>query len=200
MIPLDGIYALLPSGVRRNLLLKPEEVYRISTEFGVSYRAVVVQLLAQGIITFRHAEALKKASPLAVKKVIGMGWEPLSARINVWAFGRSESGRVVLVDRGDEIHVYLPVDSVETIEWEDKVHTDLLERRGSSLVCSEAGKPFQQIVWRAVDTGVAELCYTRGKSQEQGHFELTVRVLKDLRPEKEGLYGINEEVLSGVAA
>src|SRR6185503_4727649 len=91
LIPLDGVYAKLPSAGKagRSWQLSPEAVYTMSAEFGVSYRAVIVQLATLNVITWRDADVLKRLSPLGIKRILGSGWEPGNPRITVWRFDMS---------------------------------------------------------------------------------------------------------------
>lgn len=203
MIPLDGVHARLPASWRpgQRWMPSPAELYSMSADFGVSYRALVVQLAALEIISWRQAEAFKTLSPLQIKRDLGGGWEPANTRLTVWRFGPNDNGRHITVDLGDELHLYLPAGTTPGDHWKlvDAGHQlDSLEILDDCLLSSQSivAEDYQHIVLRAV-TAAAEvpLVFNREGVLFPETFSLGLTVLPDDRPKEEGFHCLQQERL-----
>lgn len=203
MIPLDGVHAKLPASWRpgRRWMPNPEALYAMAAEFGVSYRALVVQLAALEIISWRQAEEFRDVSPLRIKRDLASGQEPANTRVTVWRFGRDDNGRRVTTDIGDEIHLYLPAGTTQKDRWKlvDVGDLDAIEILGDSLLSTRSivTEDSQHIAFRAVAATTVGLALNRECTLIPESFSLALTVLPDERPEGEGLHRLQQRQLIG---
>lgn len=94
----------------------PLDVYSLSVEMGVSYKAMVSQLTALSIIDQMTGRSLKEASPLALKTEL-LGRPPENAGAGVWHLSLDDSDRRVEADPGDEIVLRLPETPTSGYRW-----------------------------------------------------------------------------------
>lgn len=97
--------------------LSSVDVYRISAELGVSYRAAVIQLRSLRKISQRTADALYGRSPLEIKQKLLGGRRPDNVHASVWRLTPVDNGRSIVVDVGDELDVALPEARTAGYEW-----------------------------------------------------------------------------------
>lgn len=90
-----------------NLPLTPRQVYQLSLELGVSYRAVVTQLVGQHKLAPGHGRRLLRQSPIDVKTRLA-GARPAHPWADVWLLDESQEGRRFSPRLRDEVHVMLP--------------------------------------------------------------------------------------------
>jgi Zn-dependent peptidase ImmA (M78 family)/predicted secreted protein len=110
LMPLPLVNHLLKQmGMAQRLdSLTPQDVYLLSLELGVSYRATITQLVNLKKISWDAAAKLRKLAPKAIKTEIGFGVVPQNARADLWPLDSHDSGRIVYPRIGDEIRVTLP--------------------------------------------------------------------------------------------
>jgi len=104
-------------GITQKDLLLPRNVYSLSLWFGVSYRAMVRQLVAIKQLQPSAAAALLSTQPKEIKRaVLGHGaledWHA-----DVWPLTTRESGEVVHARVGDELSITLPSHSAGGYLW-----------------------------------------------------------------------------------
>jgi predicted secreted protein/Zn-dependent peptidase ImmA (M78 family) len=109
LMPLQLVnYTLRTMGLSgSNLQLTAPQVYQISLELGVSYRAAVTQLAGQHKLAPATAEQLRQQSPLDVKTGLA-GVRPADPWADVWLLDESQEGRRFSPRLRDEVHVMLP--------------------------------------------------------------------------------------------
>ena len=95
----------LPSQQR---LLEPHQVYLLSLYLGVSYRALIYQLVALRKIGWPTAKRLAKYQPRQIKQLIGRGLGPLDSFADVWPLSQEDGGRHLRARVNDEVSVALP--------------------------------------------------------------------------------------------
>ena len=105
-------------GLAQRDLRSPRNVYSLSLWFGVSYRAMVRQLIAIKQLQPSAAAALLSTQPKTIKQaVLGEGalddWHA-----DVWPLTTRESGEVVHARVGDELSITLPNHSAGGYLWE----------------------------------------------------------------------------------
>jgi Zn-dependent peptidase ImmA (M78 family)/predicted secreted protein len=92
--------------VGRQVTLTGRQVYQLSLELGVSYGAVVTQLVLQHKLAPDLGARLRKESPLDVKTGLA-GVRPADSRADVWLLDESQEGRRFSPRLRDEVHVML---------------------------------------------------------------------------------------------
>jgi Zn-dependent peptidase ImmA (M78 family)/predicted secreted protein len=90
-----------------NLPLTPRQVYQLSLELGVSYRAAVTQLTGQHKLAPEHGRSLLRQSPIDVKTGLA-GVRPAHPWADVWLLDEPQEGRRFSPRLRDEVHVMLP--------------------------------------------------------------------------------------------
>ncbi len=93
------------------------DIYLLSVELGVSYKAAVTQLRALNKIPYADAVQLGKASPLALKKRVLGGRRPDNPRAAVWQLNLADNHRCIELDPADEIDIALPEIRSTGYEW-----------------------------------------------------------------------------------
>jgi Zn-dependent peptidase ImmA (M78 family) len=171
--------------------LRPQDAYRLSVEFGVSFRAVLIQLNALGKLGRAAMNQWSRLSPLDIKIELGEGHRPGNARAAVWRLGLDDNGRRITADIGDEFVAVLPETRSSGFEWGVPEAT----RRAFALVRDEflpsrqpsdateriyGGRGGRLVVMKAVESGFWPL--ELGLSQpwaggeEAARFAMTVTV------------------------
>jgi predicted secreted protein len=87
--------------------MTPSQIYQLALELGVSYTAVVTQLVCQHKLSIDAGRRLRKLSPLDIKTGLA-GVKPASSRADVWLLDEAQEGRQIISRLRDEIHVRLP--------------------------------------------------------------------------------------------
>ena len=95
----------LPSQTR---LLEPHQVYLLSLYLGVSYRALIYQLVALKRIGRSTANRLAEYQPRQIKQLIGRGIGPLDSFADVWPLAQEDDGRHIQTRVNDEVSIALP--------------------------------------------------------------------------------------------
>lgn len=88
--------------------LTPRLVYLLSLELGVSYSAMVNQLVALHKVDHGSANQLLRETPKRIKEAIGYGVGPAVTRADVWPLERSDNERTLYPRVEDELMVQLP--------------------------------------------------------------------------------------------
>lgn len=132
-------------------------VYAVSRDIGVSYEAMLVQLLQMKKITFTEFQALRKVQPATVKKRLG-GTESRKTAKQVWTVDAHPGVLELTVNEGDEIAVALPENPTTGYRWHSHPSDlDLVDDqfflRGDPGV-GEGGT--RRLVYRAHDAGTVD--------------------------------------------
>jgi predicted secreted protein/Zn-dependent peptidase ImmA (M78 family) len=108
LMPLQLVnYTLRTMGLSGKYLpLTALQVYQMSLELGVSYRAAVTQLVGQHKLTVAAGRRLRAENPLALKTRL-VGVRPADPWADVWLLDESQEGRQFSPRLRDEIHVML---------------------------------------------------------------------------------------------
>ena len=93
------------------------DVYLLSVELGVSYKAAVTQLRALNKISYAEGTRLRKASPLALKEALLGGRRPDNLRAAVWQLTLEDNHRRIELDPADELDIALPEIRSTGYEW-----------------------------------------------------------------------------------
>ncbi|HVB14006.1 MAG TPA: protease inhibitor I42 family protein [Candidatus Dormibacteraeota bacterium] len=83
------------------------QIYQLALELGVSYAAVVTQLVGQRKLSIDGGRRLRRLSPLDVKTGLA-GDKPADSWADVWLLDEAQDGRQIVSRLRDEIHVRLP--------------------------------------------------------------------------------------------
>jgi Zn-dependent peptidase ImmA (M78 family)/predicted secreted protein len=97
--------------------LSPLDVYLMSSELGVSFKAAVTQLRVLNRIDPQDATDLYRQSALALKQQLLGGRRPDNPRASVWRLDVADNQRIVTVDLGDELDFALPEMRSTGYEW-----------------------------------------------------------------------------------
>jgi Zn-dependent peptidase ImmA (M78 family)/predicted secreted protein len=84
----------------------PAELYQLALRLGVSYMAVLTQLVVQRKLPNQTARRLRRLSPLDIKTGL-VGAKPADSWADVWLLDDSQKGWQVVSRLRDEIHVRL---------------------------------------------------------------------------------------------
>lgn len=119
MMPIQLVnYSLSTIGVSgQHSKLIPEQIYQLALQLGVSYSAVLTQLVTQKKVSKEMAHRYRRMSPLGIKTSIG-GKKPEYSWANVWLFDGSQGGRKIAPQEDDEIHVALQETPSTGYIWE----------------------------------------------------------------------------------
>jgi predicted secreted protein len=111
-------YTLVTMGLKgRHPVMTPSQIYQLALELGVSYTAVVTQLVGQHKLTIEAGRRLRKLSPLDIKTGLA-GVKPASSRADVWLLDEAQEGRLIISRLRDEIHVRLPETPSSGYVWD----------------------------------------------------------------------------------
>jgi len=111
-------YTLRTMGVTgQHPSLTPEQIYQLALELGVSYSAVLTQLVGQHKLSVDVGRRLRRVSPLDIKTGLG-GVKPEYSWADVWLLDESQEGRRLTPRLRDEIHVTLPEIPSTGYVWE----------------------------------------------------------------------------------
>jgi Zn-dependent peptidase ImmA (M78 family)/predicted secreted protein len=101
-------YTLRTMGLTgRQPAMTPRQIYQLGLDLGVSYNAVVTQLVGQRKLTIDAGRRLRTLSPLDIKTGLA-GVRPANSWADVWLLDEAQEGRQILSRLRDEIHVRLP--------------------------------------------------------------------------------------------
>jgi Zn-dependent peptidase ImmA (M78 family)/predicted secreted protein len=87
--------------------MTPSQIYQLALELGVSYNAVLTQLVGQRKLSVDAGRRLRKLSPLNIKTGLA-GVKPANSWADVWLLDEAQEGRQIVSRLRDEIHVRLP--------------------------------------------------------------------------------------------
>lgn len=97
--------------------LEPHQVYLLSLYLGVSYRALIYQLVALKRVGWPTARRLAKYQPRQIKQFIGRGLGPLDSFADVWPLAQEDDGWQLKTRVNDEISVTLPETPSSGYRW-----------------------------------------------------------------------------------
>jgi Zn-dependent peptidase ImmA (M78 family)/predicted secreted protein len=97
--------------------ITPQQVYQLALELGVSYSAVVTQLVGQHKLSVDAGRRFRRLSPLDIKTGL-VGEKPANSWADVWLLDQSQEGRRLVPRLRDEIHVTLPETPSTGYVWE----------------------------------------------------------------------------------
>ncbi len=97
--------------------LTPLDVYLLSSELGVSFKAAVTQLRVLARLERGQADALYQLSALGLKEQLLGGRRPDNPRASVWRLDIGDNQRHLMVDLGDELDFALPEMPSTGYEW-----------------------------------------------------------------------------------
>ena len=90
-------------------LVGPHQVYLLSLSLGVSYKALIFQLVSLRKISRSLASRLAKYQPRKIKQeILGRGIGPVDSYADVWPIDENDDGRVLNVRVNDELSIALP--------------------------------------------------------------------------------------------
>lgn len=85
----------------------PTQIYQLGLELGVSYSAVITQLVGQRKLPTQAGRRLRQVPPRDIKAGL-VGERPADPWADVWLLGEAQEGRHIVPRLRDEIHVRLP--------------------------------------------------------------------------------------------
>jgi hypothetical protein len=119
LMPLNRVLPRMRAlGVDKRDLQHSEVVYALSLWFGVSYRAMVRQLVALKQVSSHVGEQLLETPPKEIKQSVLDGGQLASWRADVWPLTVRESGEVVHARVGDELSITLPSHASGGFLWD----------------------------------------------------------------------------------
>jgi Zn-dependent peptidase ImmA (M78 family) len=119
LMPLNRVLPRMRAlGVDKRDLVHPETVYALSLWFGVSYRAMVRQLISLKQLSSHGGEQLLRTPPKEIKRDVLDGGELATWRADVWPLTVRESGEVVHARVGDELSITLPSHASGGFLWD----------------------------------------------------------------------------------
>lgn len=158
-------------------------VYAASRDIGVSYEAMIVQLLQMKKITAEEARVLRKVKPATLKKRLG-GTDTRATVKQVWTADPEGGSPTLTVSEGDEIAVTLPENPTTGYRWHSHPSTlDLVDDQFILRADAEVGEGgVRRLVYRAGHAGsVDQLLEERrpfdpDDSVAQRHLRATVKL------------------------
>ncbi|MGH8980330.1 MAG: protease inhibitor I42 family protein, partial [Acidimicrobiales bacterium] len=164
--------------------LTPIQIYQLALELGVSYSAVLTQLVGQHKLSVDAGRRLRALSPLAIKTDMG-GVTPANSWADVWLLDESQEGRHVVARLRDEVHVRLREtpstgyvwDLVEQAAGVAELVTDEFQSLGDEVEIGADG--VRDILFRVVAPGSRRIRLElrrpwQSDGQAAGIFEATV--------------------------
>lgn len=183
-------------------LLEPSQVYLLSLYLGVSYRALIYQLVALRRIGWPTASRLTKYQPRQIKQLIGRGIGPLDSFADVWPLAQEDNGRHLQARVNDEISVALPEIPSSGYQWAvleprmidlsrevatgmDKTSTNALlrERAVSSADLALLSDEFEGAGRRDERTGTGGHRYLTFRVVQAGSFALRLGLVRPWQPQ-----------------
>jgi len=172
--------ARLGLGDRRDL--RASDIYQLSLELGVSYRAAVNQLVALRKIRRENGDKLRKVEPQTIKLELTEG-QPLSNPwADVWMIEQPAlERRKIEMSSDDELHIRLSEPTTAGYRW-GVVHSDLADAILDKTVASGDGQEFgasclRHLAWRALEAGTREVHLALARPWEEGN----ISPLKEVR-------------------
>lgn len=98
-------------------LIQPHQAYLLSLYLGVSYKALIYQLVALKRINWPTANRLAKYQPRQIKQLLGRNSGPLDSYADVWPISEEDKGRALPARVNDEINVALPETPSSGYRW-----------------------------------------------------------------------------------
>jgi len=98
--------------------LQARQVYLLSLEIGITYRACVVQLRQMDKIGKEQAIAFLGWQPKQLKKEIGGGIGPADPWADIWPLEETDNGRSIHVRVNDELRLKLPEAPSTGYRWQ----------------------------------------------------------------------------------
>ena len=153
--------------------LTASEVYQLSLELGVSYRAAVTQLVALKRTRREHGDKLRKVEPQTIKLELTDG-QPLSNPwADVWMIEQpAVERRKIEMSSDDELHIRLSEPTTAGYRW-GVVHSDMADAIMDKTVATGDGQEYgapclRHLAWRAVEAGTREVHLALARPWEDG--------------------------------
>lgn len=99
--------------------VRPEQVYLISRDAGVSYQAAIHRLTAMKLISRSQADALHRVSRLDALKGAFDGHRPVDGYAELWSVDETLDRITVPVREGDDVLIMLPENRTTGWRWLD---------------------------------------------------------------------------------
>lgn len=98
--------------------MEPHQVYLLSLHLGVSYTALIFQLVALRKVSRQLANQLAKYQPRRIKQeLLGRDLGPVDSWADVWPIDENDNGHLLNVRVNDEINVALPETPSSGFRW-----------------------------------------------------------------------------------
>ena len=183
-------------------LLEPPQVYLLSLYLGVSYRALIYQLIALKKINWPTAKRLTQYQPRQIKQLIGRGLGPLDSFADIWPLAQEDNGRHLQTRVNDEINVALPeipssgyrwaVDAPSVIDLSQKMTSGLSKTEANALLKEHAmpearlallSDDFEGVSHRDNKVGTGGHRYLTFRIMQAGAFSLALSLVRSWQPQ-----------------
>jgi Zn-dependent peptidase ImmA (M78 family) len=189
------------------------DVYQLSLELAVSYRAMLTQLSALKFVAADRLRELRRLSPADIRKGLNSGAALANSRADLWLVERCTQRRWLRLQLNDEMRVRVPVPPLGPSGWEtewdgpDECLRPIAEdpMYGVRVLPGLVGPPAHTLLgWRARAVGSGTLrVWPAGPSPSGGHCDagvLTVAVEVIERGNGPGLHVLQRQRALAVAA
>lgn len=189
----------LPSQQR---LLEPHQVYLLSLYLGVSYQALIYQLIALKKVNWPTAKRLAQYQPRQIKQFIGRGLGPLDSFADIWPLDQKDNGRHLQTRVNDEISIALPeipssgyrwvVAAPSVIDVSQKMTAGLSKADANALLKGQAmsearlallGDDFEGVAHQDNKVGAGGHRYLSFRIMQAGAFSLTLGLVRPWQPQ-----------------
>lgn len=117
LMPPPLVYGVLERSAIDGGPVRPDHVYAVAREAGVSYEAAARQLRNLDIITGADLTDLLKARPIKVKAGLALGRRPVNGYADVWPVNEQWNDQVLSLRVEDEVVVSLPENRTTGYRW-----------------------------------------------------------------------------------
>lgn len=117
LMPPPLIYGVLERSAIDGGLIRPDHVYAVAREAGVSYEAAARQLRNLDAITGADLTELLKVRPIKVKAELALGRRPVNGYADVWPVNEQWSDQLLSLRAEDEVVVSLPENRTTGYRW-----------------------------------------------------------------------------------
>lgn len=117
LMPPPLVYEVLERSAIAGGLVRPDHVYAVAREAGVSYEAAARQLRNLDVITGADLTDLLKVRPIKVKAELALGRRPVNGYADVWPVNEQWSDQVLSLRVEDEVVVSLPENRTTGYRW-----------------------------------------------------------------------------------
>lgn len=117
LMPPPLVYGVLERSAVDGGSVRPDHVYAVAREAGVSYEAAARQLRNLDVITGADLTSLLKHRPIKVKAGLALGRRPVNGYADVWPVNEQWSDQVLSLRVEDEVLVSLPENRSTGYRW-----------------------------------------------------------------------------------